>query len=151
MENDEVGYKKPPKKHQFKHGNKQSTGRPKFVFSELSEMWKAQGVEKATKQRVIDAFEFLFGLSTEKIKEIANADESAYPHLIISAAKELTQKNGKRFEMLKEMLDRAHGKAKQTTEHSGSITQSINLDTLSIEEKKMALALLEKAGKKDNE
>ena len=122
MENDDVGYKKPPKKHQFKHGNKQSTGRPKFVFSELSEMWKAQGVEKATKQRVRDAFEFLFGLSTEQLKEVASADEGAYPHLIISAAKELTQKNGKRFEMLKEMLDRAHGKAKQTTEHSGELT-----------------------------
>lgn len=152
MENDEVGYKKPPKKHQFKHGNKQSTGRPKFVFSELAEMWKAQGVERATKQRVIDAFEFLFGLSEDKIKEITDSIDGEYPFLIVSAAKELTTKSGKRFEMLKEMLDRAHGKAKQTTEHTGEVKQTIDLNTLSLEEKRKALELLQKADlKTDNE
>ena len=151
MENYEVGNKKPPKQHQFKPGNKKSTGRPRFVFSELAEMWKAQGVERATKQRVIDAFEFLFGLSEDKIKEIADSIDGEYPFLIVSAAKELTTKSGKRFEMLKEMLDRAHGKAKQTTEHTGEVTQNINLDNLTIEEKRKALALLEKAGTKDNE
>jgi len=152
MEQDEVGYKKPPKKHQFKPGESPNpAGRPKFVFSELAEIWKAQGVERATKQRVIDAFEFLFGLSEDQIKEIANSIGSEYPFLIVSAAKELTTKTGKRFEMLKEMLDRAHGKAKQTTEHSGEIKQNINLDSLSLDEKRKALELLQKADLKEDE
>lgn len=47
--------------------------------------------------------------------------------------------------------DRLEGKAKQTTEHSGTVTQNINLDNLTIEEKRNALALLEKAGTKDDE
>ena len=47
--------------------------------------------------------------------------------------------------------DRLEGRAKQTTEHTGEFTQNINLDNLTIEEKRKALALLEKAGTKDNE
>lgn len=47
--------------------------------------------------------------------------------------------------------DRLEGKAKQTTEHTGEVTQNINLDNLTIEEKRKALALLEKAGTNHNE
>lgn len=126
-------------------------GRPKFVFSQLAATWRKEGVERATKARVAEAFEFLFGISTEQIKIIAAANEGEYPHLIISAAKELTEKGGRRFEMMKEMLDRAHGKSKQTTEHTGELTQNINLDSLSLSEKRTALALLQKADKTADE
>ncbi len=47
--------------------------------------------------------------------------------------------------------DRLEGKAKQTTEHSGEIKQNINLDSLSLEEKRKALELLQKADLKDDE
>jgi len=47
--------------------------------------------------------------------------------------------------------DRLEGKAKQTTEHSGEIKQNINLDSLSLEEKRKALELLQKADLKEDE
>lgn len=151
MEEYKVGHKKPPKKNQFKPGDPPGPGRPKFVFSELVDTWKAQGIERATKGRVVDAFEFLFGLPESEIKKIAESTEAEYPFIVVCAAKELTVKNGKRFDMLKEMLDRAHGKAKQTTEHSGEIKQNINLDSLPLEEKRKALELLQKADLKEDE
>lgn len=48
--------------------------------------------------------------------------------------------------------DRLEGKAKQTTEHTGEVKQTIDLNTLSLEEKRKALELLQKADlKTDNE
>jgi len=47
--------------------------------------------------------------------------------------------------------DRLEGKAKQTTEHSGEIKQNINLDSLSLDEKRKALELLQKADLKEDE
>lgn len=48
--------------------------------------------------------------------------------------------------------DRLEGKSKQTTEHMGELTQNINLDTLSLSEKRTALSLLQKADiKAENE
>ena len=47
--------------------------------------------------------------------------------------------------------DRLEGKAKQTTEHTGELTQNINLDSLSLSEKRTALALLQKADKTADE
>ena len=47
--------------------------------------------------------------------------------------------------------DRLEGRPKQTTEHTGDITQNINLDSLSLSEKRTALALLQKADKTADE
>jgi hypothetical protein len=96
-------------------------GRKPKVFSELSRDFQARGIEKATPEAVKEAYEYLLALTLQEIDDIAGTlsdKTNDYPVLLRAAAKEL---KGKRtIEILREMLDRAHGKSKQAIEHKGA-------------------------------
>lgn len=96
-------------------------GRKPKVFSELSKDFQARGIEKATPEAVKEAYEYLLALTLQEIDDIAGTlsdKTNDYPVLLRAAAKEL---KGKRtIEILREMLDRAHGKATQKQEINGS-------------------------------
>lgn len=96
-------------------------GRPRLVFSTIAAYWKRQGYERATATRVKDTYEYLLSLPLKTVLEIAgNSKDSVaeqtneYPALLRLVAKEMVGRRG--LDMLKEMLDRAHGKPKQTTD-----------------------------------
>lgn len=104
-------------------------GRPPRLFSALAKEWKGRGIERATKERIIEVYEYLMALTIQEVFSIAgkkNEDafteaDNDYPAVVRLAAKEMMGKRG--LEILREMLDRAHGKAKQ------SVDTNLNVNT----------------------
>ncbi len=96
-------------------------GRKPKVFSQIAKEFKDKGIEKATPEAVREAYEYLLALPLSDILEISGNPkiENDMPSLMRLAAKEMTGKRG--IEILKEMLDRAHGRAKQSVDMSTSI------------------------------
>lgn len=96
-------------------------GRKLKVFSQIAKEFKDKGIEKATPEAVREAYEYLLALPLSDILEISGNPkiENDMPSLMRLAAKEMTGKRG--IEILKEMLDRAHGRAKQSVDMSTSI------------------------------
>lgn len=89
-------------------------GRPVKVFSAIARDFRARGIEKATDAVVKEAFEYLLALPVSEIIEMAGNPkvENDMPSLMRLMAKDMMGKNG--LAAIKEMLDRAHGKAKQS-------------------------------------
>lgn len=98
-------------------------GRPPKVFSALSKEWKERGFEPATPTRVREVYEYLLALPLQEVIEIAGSPKQPgemddYPALVRLVAKEMIGKNGR--EMLKEMIDRAHGRPKQAVDFTSA-------------------------------
>lgn len=92
-------------------------GRPPRLLSTIVAELKAQGYERATAGTVADAFETLLNVPEDVLAEMVK-DKSKPMSLRIVGKAMLTAKG---WEVLQAMLDRAHGKAKQQMEHSGSL------------------------------
>ena len=125
-------------------------GRKARVFSQLSKDWSARGIERATPEAVKEAFEYLLALHLGEVKDIAGKVEDEandMPMVVRLAAKELLGK--KALEILREMLDRAHGKSKQQTEltgaNGGPLSVSFDVNKLTTDEAAALLDLIEKA------
>lgn len=125
-------------------------GRKARVFSQLAKEWKERGIERATPEAVKEAFEYVLALHLLDVKDISGKIEDEtndMPMVVRLAAKELLGK--KSLEILREMLDRAHGKAKQAVEHTGKnngpISLSFDVEKLSGTEAAALLELMEKA------
>lgn len=106
---------KPSDGKQFSKENQPANrGRPVKVFSAIARDFRARGIEKATDAVVKEAFEYLLALPVSEIIEMAGNPkvENDMPSLMRLMAKDMMGKNG--LAAIKEMLDRAHGKAKQS-------------------------------------
>lgn len=89
---------------------------PKLLSTITAEL-KAKGYERATSNQVADAFETLMNVPQNELADMVK-DEKAPMSLRIVGKAMLTAKG---WEVLQAMLDRAHGKAKQQLEHSGTV------------------------------
>jgi len=92
-------------------------GRKARVFSQLAKEWKERGIERATPEAVKEAFEYVLALHLLDVKDISGKIEDEtndMPMVVRLAAKELLGK--KSLDILREMLDRAHGKSKQNVD-----------------------------------
>jgi len=125
-------------------------GRKARVFSQLAKEWAERGIERATPEAVKEAFEYVLALHLLDVKDISGKVEdetNEMPMVVRLAAKELLGRRS--LEILREMLDRAHGKSKQAVEHSGANGGAINMafDVSRLTDKEAAalLALMEKA------
>lgn len=95
-------------------------GRKARVFTQLAREWKERGIERATPEAVKEAFEYVLALHLLDVKDISGKVEDEtndMPMVVRLAAKELLGR--KSLEILREMLDRAHGKSTQRQELSG--------------------------------
>jgi len=121
-------------------------GRPVKLFSHLAREFKERGIERATATTVAEAYEYLLALPLSEIIAIGGTpkEENEYPAILRIAAKEMTGKRG--IEIVKEMLDRAHGRAKQSVDHTTK-GEGLNFsfNALSVHEKEAMLALIEKS------
>lgn len=102
-------------------------GRPPLLVNAIIKQFKEAGYEKVSKSQVKEAYEYMMGLDESKIKEIASNDKA--PMLMRIVARTLVKRKHGQFEVLEQMLDRAHGKAaqgKQDLSVSGTI-QSVSL------------------------
>ncbi len=95
-------------------------GRKPRVFSQLAKEWKERGIEQATPEAVKEAFQYVLALHLLDVKDISGKVEDEtndMPMVVRLAAKELLGK--KSLDILREMLDRAHGKSRQSMEVLG--------------------------------
>ena len=99
--------------------NINKNGRPRKTTRMLIEQLEAEGITNVRPLDVKNIYEKLMNASKEKLAEI-EADE-AQPMAVRIAAKQLLSPRG--WEIVNDILDRAHGKASQRTEveHSGTI------------------------------
>lgn len=91
-------------------------GRPRKLFSDLAKELREQGFENVSAQRLIEAYEMILGLPEEKLKQIMSDKDQ--PLLFKILIKGLISSKG--VEIIEKMLDRAHGKPKQTSVVFGS-------------------------------
>ena len=92
-------------------------GRKARVFSQLAKEWKERGIEQATPEAVKEAFQYVLALHLLDVKDISGKIEDEtndMPMVVRLAAKELLGK--KSLDILREMLDRAHGKSRQNVD-----------------------------------
>lgn len=115
--------KKVPQKHggainQLEKGETANPyGRPPKLLSGIVAELRAKGYERATANQVADAFETLLNVPEEELAEMVKDKKSPMSLRIVGKAM-LTARG---WEVLQAMLDRAHGKAKQSMDHSGSV------------------------------
>ena len=108
-------------------------GRPVRLFSSLAKQWQDEGYEKATADRVAEAYEWLLGMPLTKIVEIAGVTktkeedpENGYPIVIRMAAKELLGTRG--IEIVETMLNRAQGRSRQQKEIIADLDLNVTLN-----------------------
>lgn len=105
-------------------------GRKARVFTQLAREWKERGIEQATPEAVKEAFQYVLALHLLDVKDISGKVEDEtndMPMVVRLAAKELLGKRS--LDILKEMLDRAHGKSRQSHEHTGKDGGAIEVKT----------------------
>lgn len=122
-------------------------GRKPKVFSQIAKDFQAAGIERATPEIVAEAYEYLLALPLSDILEISGNPkiENDMPSLMRLAAKEMTGKRG--IEILREMLDRAHGKPAQSVDHKndGGKFDTNPLSSLPIDKQAEILRMLNAA------
>ena len=100
-----------PNARKFKKGQSGNpAGPPPRLLSTITAELKSKGYERATANQVADAFETLMNVPQDELAKMVK-DEKAPMSLRIVGKAMLTAKG---WEVLQAMLDRAHGKAKQS-------------------------------------
>jgi hypothetical protein len=89
---------------------------PKLIASTIKDL-KEAGYQPATAAQIKEASEVLITLDKDKLVEIGK--DEMQPMYLRIVARELLGKKG--LDVMNTILDRAHGKAKQSVEHSGGI------------------------------
>jgi len=100
-------------KHFPKGNNANPKGRPKKLVSHTLEQLAKEGYAAVKKGEVVQVYEFLIGVDVERLKQIAQSTD--LPIIYAQCAKHLLGKNG--FQIMENMLDRAHGKATSNNSH----------------------------------
>ena len=116
-------------KANLKKWKKGESGNPdgpnrKFVCEAITE-WKAQGVKPLKPSQVIELSEYLLMLTIDELTAMVN-DKASSVYIRVLGKGILS---GKGLEVIEKMLDRAHGKAKQSVEVSGELN-TINQTTV---------------------
>jgi len=109
--------------NRIEKGDTTNGGRPPKLLSTITAELKAKGYERATVNQVADAFETLLNVPQNELAEMVKDDKAPMSLRIVGKAM-LTAKG---WEVLQAMLDRAHGKAKQSHEHSGEVISRITV------------------------
>lgn len=92
-------------------------GRPKKLVSKIIDDLKEEGYEEVRPNHVADAISLLLSLDRERLKALAI--DGKQPIIIQRTARRLVGASDKDWDsVLKDNLDRAHGKAKQSIDHT---------------------------------
>lgn len=99
-------------------GDPGGPGRPKKLVTTVLLDLKKQGYSRVGPDQVRETLETLINLPKDELLEIANGD-AGHPMLVVIAARGLCSKKG--WEVLSDLLDRTHGKAKQQLDLQGNL------------------------------
>lgn len=99
--------------------------RPKKLVSHFNEQLKKEGYEPLTQSQLLDAFNLIFNLDIEKLKELQKKIKAGenMPFIYSLLLKQLH--SNKWLEALEKMLDRAYWKATQKVEQKQETTVNI--------------------------
>lgn len=114
---------------QFSSTNQpQNAGRKPRVFSQIALEFKKRGIERATPEAVAEAYEYLLALTMAEVGDIAIGENQTddLPAIMSLAAQEMKGKRA--LEIIREMLDRAHGKSINRHEVGGKGGGAIKMD-----------------------
>lgn len=100
--------------NQFEKGDTNNGGRPPLLLSTIVKELRAKGYERASAGTVADAFETLLNVTHEDLVKMGSDPKS--PMSLRIVAKAMLASKG--WDVLQAMLDRAHGKAKQSMDHT---------------------------------
>lgn len=114
--------------NRFEKGDRNQKGRPPLLLEHINKQLRADGFKCVAPSQIAEAYELLFNLPQEKINQYI-LDKNC-PMFFRIVAKAMVSTKG--TEMLEKMLDRAHGKAKQTTELTGKDGNAIEVRTFTI-------------------
>lgn len=104
--------------NQFEKGDTNNGGRPPMLLSTIVAELRAEGYERATANQVADAFETLLNVPEDVLAEMVK-DKTKPMSLRIVGKGMLTAKG---WEVLQAMLDRAHGRPKQSVDLAATVT-----------------------------
>lgn len=99
-------------------GDPGGPGRPKKLVTTVLLDLKKQGYSRVGPDQVRETLETLINLPKDELMEIASGD-AGHPMLVVIAARGLCSKKG--WEVLSDLLDRTHGKAKQQLDLQGNL------------------------------
>lgn len=113
---------------QFKKGESGNKwGRPPRLVGQILKDVKDDGMEAVTASQVSDVISVLLNYSVEQVKKIA--EDKTLPILIQRTARRFAGSSDKDWDwVLSNNLDRAHGKSKQSVEHTGKDGEAIKMD-----------------------
>lgn len=105
-----------------------NAGRKPRVFSQIALEFRNRGIERATPEAVAEVYEYLLALPIDELSDIAHGLNKTddLPAIMSLAAQEMKGKRA--IEIVKEMLDRAHGKAINRHEVGGKNGGAIKMD-----------------------
>lgn len=103
--------------NRFEKGDTNKGGRPPKLLSSMLKQLKAEGYEQVGPSTMLSTIESMIGLPTKKLKAMADDEEAPIAQRII-ATHLLTKSD--RLGLLMDLLDRAHGKAKQAIDHTNA-------------------------------
>jgi len=98
-------------------------GRPKKTVAATLSALKDQGYEEVTAEQVRSTMGRMLNLSRDQL--VATGNDKTAPILDALIARALA--GGKGWEALQDILDRAHGRPKQSLEHSGEVISRITV------------------------
>jgi len=101
----------------FEKGNPGGPGRPPMLLSTVVADLRRQGYERASAATVVEAFEMLMNVPEDELRKMVT-DKNQPMSLRIVGKAMLTAKG---WEVLQAMMDRAHGKARQSLDVSGEL------------------------------
>lgn len=120
-----TGKNNPPKDHQFKKGHSGNPkGRPRKLVNTLIREMSEDGVRALKPTQVISAYEILLNMTQAEVKKLSvDPDQPIFIRVICKA---IISNRG--VEMINEMLDRAHGKSRQSMELNGKLEMVDDID-----------------------
>ena len=98
-------------------------GRPPKLLSSIVRELRERGYERATAAQVAEAFETLLNVPEDELADMVK-DKSQPMSLRIVGKAMLTAKG---WDVLQALLDRVHGKPRQSIEHSSDPEKPINI------------------------
>ena len=101
---------------------------PRLVSTLLTEL-KDEGYRHVSKSDVQQVYQFLLSVDETRLKELAKDKDQ--PWLISTIARSMTASEAG-YVILESMLDRVHGRPKQTEEISGDVDITINHRILNV-------------------
>jgi len=96
--------------------NINKNGRPRLFVNTLILELEKQGIENVKPSQVVSIYEKLINLSIKELSDLANKEDAAW--IIRQTAKQMLKNPEK---AMQEILDRAHGKAKQSVDIDGTL------------------------------